>query len=149
MGVTRDGAKRHADVPAERGRLLTIVALLLMLLAASDFLKPLRLEGTDTGLVVLGLRRSGTANVVGGAALGLFLLTYAAGIWRMRRWVVPLAWAYALYVTVNVALFPLRTPMPADAGVGYWTFGVVYTIVAIGASFGIARALSRRRAHLR
>jgi hypothetical protein len=136
-------------MPAERGRLLTVVALLLVLLAASDFLKPLRLEGTDTGLVVLGVRRSGTANAVGGMVLGLFLLTYAAGILGMRRWVVPLAWAYAAYVTVNVALFPFRTPIPADAGVGYWTFGVVYTIVAIGASFGIARALSRRRPDLR
>jgi|SRR5262245_20839242 len=136
-------------MPAERGRPLTIVAVLLVLLAASDFLKPLRLEGADTGLVVLGLRRAGTANAVGGVVLGLFLLTYAVGIWGMRRWVVPLSWAYAVYVTANVALFPFRTPSPADAGVGYWTFGVVYTVVAVGASFGIARALSRRRADLR
>jgi len=137
------------NMPAERGRALTIVALLLVLLAASDFLKPLRLEGADTGLVVLGLRRTGSVNAAGGVVLGLFLMTYAAGIWGMRRWVVPIAWAYAAYVTANVMLFPFRTPIPADAGVGYWIFGVVYTIVAIGASVGIARALSRRRADLR
>src|SRR5262245_5382362 len=96
------GARGGTDMAAERGRPLTIVALLLVLLAASDFLKPLRLEGADTGLVVLGLRRSGTVNALGGVVLGLVLLTYAAGIWGMRRWVVPLAWAYAAYVTVNV-----------------------------------------------
>ena len=71
-------------------------------------------------------------------------LVYAAGIWGQRGWVVPLAWGYAAYVTLNVLLFPFRTPLPADTGVGYWIFGVVYTFAAIGTSVGIARTLSQR-----
>ena len=131
-------------MPSPRGRLLTTIAILLAVLALTDFLKPLRLEGADTGLVFLGQRLTGTANLVGGFALGIFLLVYAAGIWGQRGWVVPLAWGYAAYVTLNVLLFPFRTPLPADTGVGYWIFGVVYTFAAIGTSVGIARTLSQR-----
>jgi hypothetical protein len=37
-----------------RGRALTVLAVVLALLAVSDVLKPLRLEGAETGLVFLG-----------------------------------------------------------------------------------------------
>ena len=134
---------------SRRGIALTGLAVVLALLAISDFLKPLRLEGSDTGLVFLGRRLSGSTGVVAGVVVGVFLATYAAGVWGMRRWALPVAWAYAAYVTLNLVLFPFRTPQPPDAGIGYAVFGVVYTILAIGGSVACAVLLGRRRADLR
>ena len=52
---------------------LTVLAVVLALLAVSDMLKPLRLEGADTGLVFLGRRLTGPAGVTAGVA--------SSGIW--------------------------------------------------------------------
>ena len=49
-------------------------------------------------------------------------------------------------MTTNVLLFPFRTPQPADAGAGYWVFGVLYTILAIAGSVTCARLLGQRTA---
>lgn len=133
---------------ASRGRALTWIAVVLVLLAVSDLLKPLRLEGADTGLVFLGRRLDTATSATVGPLVSLFLLAYAAGIWGLRAWAVPMAWLYAAYVTSNVLLFPFRTPQPPDAGIGYWTFGVVYTVLAIGGSIGAAVLLGRRRTEL-
>jgi hypothetical protein len=130
---------------ARRGRALTLLAVALVLLAVSDLLKPLRLEGADTGLVFLGRRLDAATSAIVGPIVSLFLLAYAAGIWGLRTWAVPMAWAYAAYVTSNVLLFPFRTPQPPEAGLGYWVFGVVYTVLAIGGSIGAAVLLTRRR----
>ena len=130
---------------APRGRALTVLAGVLTLLALADLLKPLHLEGVDTGFVLLGQRQTGTAGTIAGVVAGLYLATYAAGVWGLRRWALPMARAYAIYVTANVLLFPLRTPQPADAGLGYFVFGVVYTVLAIGGSWACAVLLGRRR----
>ena len=78
-----------------------------------------------------------------GPLFGLYLLIYAAGIWRMRRYALPMAWAYATYVVVNLLLFNVRTPRPP--GRGFLIFGLVYMVVAIGVSTGAAWALSKRK----
>jgi hypothetical protein len=134
---------------APRGRALTALAVVLALLALSDFLKPLRLEGGDTALVFLGERLTGRAGAIGGILVGTFLALYAAGVWGMRRWALPLAWVYAIHVTANLALFPFRTPQPADAGLGYLVFGVVYTLLALGGVVAAVVLLGRRAADLR
>lgn len=134
---------------AARGRALTLLAVVLALLAVSDFLKPLRLEGADTGLVFLGRRLTGTAGLVAGLGVGTYLAIYAAGVWGMHRWALGMAWGYAVYVTVNLVLFPFRTPQPPDAGVGYAVFGIVYTLLAIGGAVACALLLGRRSAELR
>lgn len=134
---------------SKRGTALTVIAVVLALLAVSDFLKPLRLEGSDTGLVFLGRRLTGSAGGMAGVIVGAFLATYAAGVWGLRRWALPVAWTYAAYVTLNLVLFPFRTPQPPDAGIGYDVFGVVYAILAIGGSVACAVLLGRRRADLR
>ena len=134
---------------SRRGTALTVIAVVLAVLAISDVLKPLRLEGADTGLVFLGRRLTGSAGATAGVVVGAFLAIYAVGIWGLRRWALPVAWAYAAYVTLNLVLFPFRTPQPPDAGIGYAVFGVVYTILAIGGSVACAVLLGRRRADLR
>jgi hypothetical protein len=131
-----------------RGRALTVAAVLFAVLAVSNLAKPLQLGGGQTGFVFLGERLSGTANAVAGSLFGLYLLAYAAGIWGMRRWALPLGVVYAAYVIVNLVLFPFRTPPPPGAGVGWQVFGIVYAAVAIGISAGTVRLLARRRGDL-
>jgi hypothetical protein len=78
-------------------------------------------------------------------SLASTLLVYAAGIWRMRRWVLPMGTVYAAYVIVNLILFMVRDPEPMRDGV---LFGVVYAVVAIGISWGAVWVLSQRRVAL-
>jgi hypothetical protein len=131
-----------------RPRTLTIAAILFAVLAVSNLLKPLRLGGGETGFVLFGERLSGTANAIAGPLFGLYLLVYAAGIWGMRRFALPMAALYAAYVAVNLVLFTVRTPPPPGAGIGWQVFGVVYAAIAIGVSVGAWRALAKRRDQL-
>lgn len=129
---------------AKRGAVLTMLAVLFAILAISDLLKPFHLEGPDTGLVFFGTRLSGVPNAIIGGLLGIFLLTYAAGIWRMKRYVLPVAFGYAIYVALNLVLFTLKNPQPP----GQLLFGIIYTVLAIGFSWGTAILIWRRRAEL-
>jgi tryptophan-rich sensory protein len=131
---------------SKRGTLLTTIAILFAILAITDILKPLKLEGPTTGLVFFGTRQTGTANMVLGPLMGLILLFYAAGIWRMRRYAVLLGWLYAVYVITNLVLYTRLNP-PAKSS-GEMIFGVVYMILAITITVGTAIILTRRRAEL-
>src|SRR5258708_16556610 len=119
--------RRGADMNSKRGTILTVLAILLVLLAIEDILKPLRLEGPTTGLVFFGTRLSGMANNILGPLIGVFLLFYASSIWRMRRSALTIAFIYAIYVTINLALYTMKYSTPtarADQ-----IFGVVYSIL--------------------
>jgi hypothetical protein len=118
------------------------------ILAVSNLLKPLQIGGDHTGFVFFGKRLAGTPNAVMGPLFGVYLATYAAGIWRMRRFALPMARLYAAYVVLNLILFNFRTPKPPDAGVGTAIFGLVYAVVAIVVSVGTARVLAERRQEL-
>ncbi len=131
---------------SKRGRALSTMAVLFALLAISNLLKPFRFEGSDTGFVFFGQRLGGTANAIIGPLFGIYLLAYALGIWRLKRHALPMAYAYAVYVIINLVLFNVRNPVPP--GVGYLIFGVVYSVIAIGVSSGTAYLLGRRRAAL-
>ena len=131
---------------SRRGTVLTTLAVLFAILALTDILKPLHLEGPTTGLVFFGKRLSGTPDAILGPLLGIILLIYAAGIWRMRRYALYLGFAYAIYVTINLALFSARNPPPATQG--EMIFGIVYIIVALALSWGTAILLKRRKADL-
>jgi hypothetical protein len=126
---------------------LTVFAVLFGLLAISNLLKPFPLT-SDSGFVFFGHRLSGTANTIIGPLFGLFLAFYAAGIWWMRRYALPMAWAYATYVLINLVLFNFYGPKPEGAGLGYAIFGLVYAVVALGVSFGAVAALRQRAAAL-
>jgi hypothetical protein len=132
---------------AERGPFLTVAAILFGILAISNLLKPLEI-GSQTGFVFLGKRLTGTPNVIAGPIFGAILAAYAAGIWSMRKYALPIGGLYALYVILNLTLFPFRTPPPPGAGVGWQVFGLVYAAVAIGISAGAWWTLSRRRDEL-
>jgi hypothetical protein len=132
-----------------RGTALTTAAILFGILAVSNLAKPLQVLGGETGFVFLGQRLAGTANQVLGPLFGVFLMIYAAGIWRMRRYALPMGRLYAAYVLVNLILFPFRTPPPPGAGIGWQIFGLVYSAVAIGVSVGTWRLLAARQTELR
>jgi hypothetical protein len=131
---------------SKRGAILTTVAVLLALLAVADILKPFHLEGPTTGLVFFGTRTSGMANNILGPLLGIFLLIYASSIFRMRRSALTIAYVYAIYVTINLALYTIKYPIPTNHE--EQIFGIVYTILGLTFTWGTAIILSRRKADL-
>ena len=131
---------------SRRGGFLTTMAILLVVLAITDILKPFHLEGPTTGLVFFGRRQSGVPDAILGALLGIFLLIYAAGIWRMRRYALYLGFAYAIYVTINIVLYTATNPMAT--GRPDQIFGIVYSILAITFSWATAIVLNRHKADL-
>lgn len=127
---------------ARRGPVLTTFAVLFVLLAISNISKPL--SGGRAGFVFLGTKTTGVANAILGPAFGIFLLVYAVGIWRQKRWAVPMGWAYAAYVPINLVLFTIKTPESWQSPV----FGLAYAAIALGVSWGSAIMLTRRRTRL-
>src|SRR5262245_56555962 len=96
-------------------RTLRVFAIAFALLAISNLLKPLQL-GETTGFVFFGQRLSGTPNLIAGVFFGVYLLVYAWGIWRMKRFVIGMAHAYAVYVVLNLLLYASKNPMPPGIG---------------------------------
>jgi hypothetical protein len=127
-----------------RGITLTIFAILFVLLAISDFAKPLS-HSPGVGFVFLGTRLTGTPNAIMGPLFGFLLLAYAYGIWTMRRWAVPVAYIFTGWVILNTVLYSMKNrdaPQPSVA--------VAIGSIAIGIGIPLATAilLSRRRADL-
>jgi hypothetical protein len=131
---------------SRRSSVLTVLAVLFAILAVTDILKPFHLEGPTTGLVFFGRRLSGVPDAILGPILGIILLTYAAGIWRMRRYALYLGFAYAIYVTINLIAYTSTNPPPASQA--EIIFGIVYSILALVFSWGTAILLNRRKADL-
>jgi len=129
----------------ERGPLLTTFAILFAILAVSNLLKPLTLGGDSTGFVFVGHRLEGFWNGALGPLFGLFLGIYAFGIFRMRRFALPMARAYALWVIVNLIAWNVVQDDPFEIGAAA---GILYFVVAVGVSTGAAVILSRRATDL-
>ena len=128
-----------------RGPLLTTFAVLFAILALSNFLKPFHLD-PNAGFVFFGVKTHGIANAILGPAFGALLVAYAIGIWRMRRWVLPIAYAYAGYVILNLLLFTIRNA--GSSGAQSPVFMIIYIAIAIGVSSGSAVLLHRRKQEL-
>lgn len=128
--------------PAGRGVFLTVMAVLIALLALSNFTKALQYlrNPTHLGLVVFGVRfETVGSNAVLGPLFGAILAAYAYGLWQLKRWVLPLSVVYAFYVPVNLVLFWFlhqdlqRPPVPGIVG---------YLAVALTGSVGTALYLA-------
>ena len=132
-----------------RDPVLIVLAAVMAVIAASNFWKPIAQRmapESNAGFVSFGTRLHGAANAVMGPLFGVILAAYAYGAWTRRRWVVPLAVAYALYVIANLLLFTVVTPadrMPPRLGM------LAYAAVAIAVSSGGALYLWSRRETLR
>ena len=127
---------------AQRGTALSVFAILFAILGVSNALKPLEASETQ-GFVLFGERLSGTPNQIAGPLFAIYLWVYAFGIWRPRRWALPMGIAYAVYVIANLVLFVIRDP-----NVPPMLQMLVYALVAIGVSSGAAYLLWQRRAEL-
>jgi len=128
-----------------RGPMLTTFAVLFAILALSNLLKPLHLD-PNAGFVFFGTKTHGLKNAILGPTFGILLVMYAIGIWRMRRWVMPIAYAYAVYVILNIFLYTVRNS--GSIGKPSVFFMILYTAIAIGVSAGSAVLLHRRRHEL-
>ncbi len=130
-----------------RGTFLTVMAVLFVVLAISDFTKALQYANNPAvgGLVILGHKFEGVGkNLVLGPIVGIVLLTYVYGIWKMRRWVLPLSIFYAFYVPANMVLFwSLHQLAPPTVG-----FIVFYLFVSLTGSVGTALYLAYHRERL-
>jgi hypothetical protein len=136
-----------ASTTASRGPALTTFAVLFGILAVSNFLKPLQL-GETTGFVLFGYRLTGLPNMIAGPLFGAYLATMAMGIWRLRRWALPMVWVYLGYVVVNLILFRIVGPPMPGEGMGRIVFGLVYMAIAIGVPLSTGILLRRRAAAL-
>src|SRR5262249_35944571 len=128
-----------------RDGVMTTLAVLMGLLAISNFLKPVTQTmdpGGNAGFVFFGHRLHGVANAIMGPLFGLLLAAYAYGVWTRKRWVVALATAYAVYVVLNLLLFAASPPPESETPM---LFYLLYVVVAIGVSAGGALYLRRRR----
>jgi hypothetical protein len=110
----------------KRGGFLTAMAILFGLVAIEDVLKPFGRQGPTTpvsflpriqpGIVVLGVRHTGSEAAILGPLVGAVVVRYAIGIWRMNRHAVTVAWIYTAYVILNLTLFTIRNPpAPTEA----------------------------------
>jgi hypothetical protein len=117
-------------MPSKRCRFLTVMAILLAFVALDDVLKP----------------SGGKSHPIIGPLVGVVLVLYAVGIWRMKRYAVAVAWIYAAYVILNLALFTIRNP-PAPTR-GEMICDIVNSISAIVLTVGTAIALTRHGHHL-
>jgi len=131
-----------------RGATLTIFAMLLALMAISDFGKPFA-HNPGVGFVFFGTRLSGLSNAIVAPIFGIMLAVYAYGILAMRKFALPLGIFYAAYVILNMPLFILRYHGTAVMQEHSWAYLVPYPFVAIGVSSGAAWLLYRRKADLR
>ena|SRR5438876_927278 len=130
---------------ASRGLVLTTFAALFAILALSNFLKPFHLD-PNAGFVFFGVKTHGIVNAILGPAFGALLIAYAIGIWRMCRWVLPIAYAYAAYVIINLLLYSIRNV--GSPGQPSPVFMLAYIAVAVGVSAGSAVLLHRRKHNL-
>ena len=127
-----------------RGATLTILAILLALMALSNFGKTFT-NHPGVGFVFFGMRLSGTANMIVAPIFGIIIAVYVYGILAMRKFALPLGIVYAAYVIVNMPLFVLRYHGTAVMQEHSWAYLVPYPFVAIGVSSGAAWMLYRRR----
>jgi hypothetical protein len=98
--------------------------------AIQDLLKPLHLEGPTTGLVFLGTRLSGSANLVMSVVLAIFLASYAVSIWGMNKRALTLGFIYGVYVLFNIVIFSIRYA-GENNGSRAFLFGFVISAIAI------------------
>lgn len=127
----------------DRG-LLRVCGVLFLVLAVSNFLKPLEMY-PDHGFVFFGQRQHGMPNYVLGPLFGVLLAIYGLGVLGLKAYALPMGRLYAGYVIVNLILFTVRM---SDEALARPIFGIVYSIIAIGVSSGCVALLQRNRTAL-
>jgi hypothetical protein len=131
----------------KRGLAPTLFAIAFGLLTMSDLTKPFsQKHDPQAGLVFFGTKLTGTPDLIIAPLFAAFLAIYAIGIWRMKRYAMPMSHAYATYVFINLLLFLLKHHDRADTG--GLPFMIAYATIGLGISIGSAVLLTRRREEL-
>ncbi len=117
---------------------LRVLTALIALRALTDVFKPL---GAGSGLVFFGVLLSGIANAMLAPLVGIYMLVYCWGLWMLRSFAMPMGVAYAMYVTVNIIVFPLLQPLPQ--GFGFAAYAA-FAAMALGGSWGAVWLLRRQ-----
>lgn len=105
---------------------LRVLAALIAVRALGNLGKPF---GTGSGLVFGGYLLTGRAMLVLAPLLGLYMLVWAYGLWRLQGFAIPMGFAYIALVIVNVIGFPIHQSLPAGATLPMYA---VYALVAVG-----------------
>jgi len=117
---------------------LRVIAVLMALRALTDVFKPL---GAGRGLVFFGSMLTGAPMIVLAPLVGAYMLVYAYGLWRVRRFALPMGIAYAVLVTINLVRFPMVNPMPPGVtGFRYLIFAAIGFGVSVSAVWLLAQA---------
>jgi hypothetical protein len=139
--------ENSGTVSTQRGMFLTVMAILFVVLAISDFTKAIQHANDPAvgGLVIFGHKFTSTfATLTLGPLVGIFLLTYAYGLWSLKQWVIPLSVFYAFYVPTNMVMFwSLHQLNPPTV-----RFIVFYLFVSLTGSVGTALYLAFHRDRL-
>ena len=125
-------------------RVFRALAICFWLLAISNFSKPFQLT-EHSGFVLFGSRLTGGDSVLWSLVFGVYLVVYGLGLWYMKRIVIGMAHAYAIYVVANLFLYWSSNPPPSGADV---ILAALYSLVAVGVSTGSAVLLSLHRKEL-
>jgi hypothetical protein len=126
-------------------RVFRAFAIVFGLLSFSNFTKPFEMQ-EEVGLVFFGERLSGSPNLLIAPLFGVYLATYAYCLWTKRRAALPLGVTYALYVTVNVWLFRVRSP---DLVAVNSLYGITYVVIALAIAWGAVAFLVQHAGALR
>ena len=131
-------------VEPRTARIFRGLAICFWLVAISNLSKPLQL-GEHSGFVLFGTRLTGGDSVLWSLVFGAYLVVYGLGLWHMKRIVIGMAHAYALYVVVNLSLYWINHPPPSTVDV---IPAVIYSLIAVSVSAGSAVLLSLHRKEL-
>jgi len=98
---------------------LRILAALLGFRGALNLVKS---WGAGSGMVFFGKMLPITTIVA--PIVGVYMLLYSFGLWTKKTWALPMGYAYAMFATLNVILFPLVEGLgPEIQGWRYIAFG--------------------------
>ncbi|HEV7732107.1 MAG TPA: hypothetical protein VGR62_08090 [Candidatus Binatia bacterium] len=105
---------------------LRVLAVLVALRACMNLAKPFR---PDAVLIFLGESIGGTTMHVLAPLLGLYMIVWAATLWRASAGAFWLGFPYLAFIVVNIGRFPIAVGLPAYASLPMYA---VYGLVAIG-----------------
>jgi len=128
------------DLRRDRSLLvLRVVAVLIGLRALMNLGKPF---GTGSGLVFFGFHLTGPAMWVLAPLLGVYMIVWVSGAYRLKAWAVPMGVAYLVLVAANLIGFPLTYGLREGITMPMY---LAYAAVAFGAPALVLWLLVRLR----
>ena len=121
---------------------LRVFAALIAVRALTNIFKPF---GAGNAFVFFGQKLTSPPGMWLAALVGVLMLVYAWGAWSLRRWSLPMAVAYALFVALNIPLFVVFNGMPER---GFRVVGLLFLLIGVGVTSGAAYLLWAHRNEL-